>query len=468
MAELRIRGISLAEYAAVEAALAEGFGLDEVLEVEGIELPPWSAAAPRWKRRLVDAPALFAAYEEELARAEDWLEREVTPLRMDLAAWVAFLDAYAAHPQPLELLRASKLGMNDMSRLSRAWELRMKDDPSIKRRIAELRKRAPLLLPPITAQPPVLRRSRGSTARLPQVPAPPKTAATGDLGLHVYAVVCALGETKPPDLWARLRGYAIDSSSQLEVLHERWAKEFARDPSLERDHRILAAHTRRSLMPAAAPKPPPPVAASRPPKMPPPPSLAGTALSFEVPKSEALPFKPAPPVRLVEAPVECLACLTIEQHAALEAEIAMAPGEAAAITARRGIGPAHKAGIDRHYRVLMACIPEVREKWQAEFDACCKRLRDAPRVPPARAPLDRTAPSLNVPSDALPFSKRSSGPASSPGPWKAEPSPNVTAPLPEGYATSAPTSARARLDQTTTFELAEVLAADHVDGAQRR
>src|SRR6185437_13698204 len=130
--------MSLVQYAAVKAARTEGFALNDVLKVEGVSAAAWSRADPLWKLRLVDDKTAFALYEAELAQAEDWLDREVSPLRGDLAAWLAFLDAYSAHPRPAELLQASKLGANDLSRLKRRWELRAREDASIPAQIARL------------------------------------------------------------------------------------------------------------------------------------------------------------------------------------------------------------------------------------------------------------------------------------------------------------------------------------------
>jgi len=113
---LRVEGISLAQYAAVKAALAEGFPVSDALEVEGIGPADWSTADPLWKVRLVDEPAVFATYEAELADAEDWLDRNVAPLRDELGAWLAFLDAYAAHPRPPELLKS-------------VWQERLRHNP---------------------------------------------------------------------------------------------------------------------------------------------------------------------------------------------------------------------------------------------------------------------------------------------------------------------------------------------------
>ena len=270
-------------------------------------------------------PPTLAAYEQELATAQDRLDREVTPLRTDLAAWLAFLDAYAAHPKPFEMLQASTLGMNDIARLGRAWDRRMKQDPSIEKRIAELRKGPALELPAITVKPAVLKPSSGAAkielpADLPTEPAP-KPAMTADLGMEIMPAICALEELSPPDLLERLRGYGINSPEERAHRHQRWAQEFSRDPSLKRTLRVLVEHrkqmfgarmatrsttpekqtSRPATMPVKAPSVR--VIEASPPNMSPPlpsvkvapPALAGTMLPLEAPKREALPFKPGSP-----------------------------------------------------------------------------------------------------------------------------------------------------------------------------
>jgi hypothetical protein len=94
--------LSLVQYAAVVAALAEGFPLEEVLAVEGLRHADWPLASMTWRARLVEEAAkkngggLFAQYTQELAAAEDRLGRSVTPLGEDLDAWLAFLRAWSS------------------------------------------------------------------------------------------------------------------------------------------------------------------------------------------------------------------------------------------------------------------------------------------------------------------------------------------------------------------------------------
>ncbi len=160
---LNLAGVSLARYAAINAALTEGFPLPDVLAIEGLSAPAWSEADVALKVELTRDPAALASYAAELAAAEDWLSRRVTPLEDDPSAWVAFLHAFSRSPEPFELLKTNGLGMNDISRLRRRWERRVAQENGLEKKLAKLA-RAPGELPPIQVEPAVLRRSRAAEA----------------------------------------------------------------------------------------------------------------------------------------------------------------------------------------------------------------------------------------------------------------------------------------------------------------
>ena len=253
---LRVEGVSLAQYAAVKAALAEGFPVSDALEVEGIGPADWSTADPLWKVRLVDEPAVFATYEAELADAEDWLDRNVAPLRDELGAWLAFLDAYAAHPRPSELLKSSLLGVNDLSRLGRSWHRRARDDAAIPRRIAELRKGPLPPLPSLVVQPALLRRARGSApaAAKPvqassRVVVPNDTSmAPGKLRLYSYVAIKARLAESPGEEARVLEQLGITGFAETDA---GWQMVLDGDAELARDYRRLLEASRARLRSAA-------------------------------------------------------------------------------------------------------------------------------------------------------------------------------------------------------------------------
>ena len=287
----RASSVTLPLYAAVQAAVTEGFARPEVLAIEGISEGAWAAAELGYRRRLSADESARAEYREALAGAEDRLSRRVSPLAEDIAAWVAFLDAYSAHPAPFELLQKSRLGLNDVSRLGRIWARRIEEDPELPRAIAEIRKRPAAPLPAISVEPAVLRRSSEPLPVVEVVMAPPpKEVRTFDLGLEIYAAICAEVAKGPVDLDERLRRLGVADAAARAELDARWKRQFERDPTLERDLRRLVAHLRNkpSLSGSAAPLP------TAPPIPKAPPALQGTSLSVDIPRGPSLPFTPGP------------------------------------------------------------------------------------------------------------------------------------------------------------------------------
>jgi hypothetical protein len=180
-----LAGMSLMQYAAVVAALSEGFALEEVLAVEGVRGADWPRAAAAWRERLAEDAAkkgggeLFEKYSKELASAEDRLGRSVTPLGEDLDAWLAFLRAWSSAPTPAAILGELALTMNDVSRLQRSWAVRMAEDEPTRRRALALSKQEAKGLPSVQVEPAVLRASPAARPR-PGIGTPkPNEAAVG-------------------------------------------------------------------------------------------------------------------------------------------------------------------------------------------------------------------------------------------------------------------------------------------------
>jgi hypothetical protein len=127
-------GVPLGQLVAIAAARAEGFPLDEILDVEGIDAASYHAADMAFKCRLIDSAArevLCAHYQNELAQAEDRLTRKVSPIDEDIDAWVRFLSAYGSQSAPADWLLAIGLVLPDLSRLSRTWKRRFDDDDAL-------------------------------------------------------------------------------------------------------------------------------------------------------------------------------------------------------------------------------------------------------------------------------------------------------------------------------------------------
>ncbi len=134
---LFFEGVPLMQLAAIAAARAEGFPIEEVLAIEGLEASKYRAADVTFKMRLVDPSErgrLVADYQAELASAEDRLARKVFPLDEDVDSWVRFLGAYSAERAPADWLVGLGLSLPDLARLSRVWSRRFELDDSLRKR----------------------------------------------------------------------------------------------------------------------------------------------------------------------------------------------------------------------------------------------------------------------------------------------------------------------------------------------
>ncbi|WP_437816527.1 hypothetical protein [Sorangium sp. So ce1078] len=250
-AQEAIEGVSLARYAAVRAAVAEGFPLADVLAVEGLTPREFARADLAWKRRLVAEPELLATYEPELAHAEDWLDRPVEPLAENAAAWAGFLAAFEAHPAPFELLQENGLGMNDVARLRRRWARRAEEDAKLGELLVELRAK-PAELGPLRVGSRVLRPSRGADAGEPaKAPTDEPTAAVTSsepgLGLAEYAALCAELGALPKQRERVLRRHGLADEETRVALDRRWQAALERDAALAKDFERLQAHHARRL-----------------------------------------------------------------------------------------------------------------------------------------------------------------------------------------------------------------------------
>ncbi|WP_437972225.1 hypothetical protein WMF04_24300 [Sorangium sp. So ce260] len=312
--------VSLAQYAAVRAAVAEGFPLADVLAVEGLLPGAFARSDLAWKQRLAADPELLAAYEQELALAEDRLDRRVEPLAEDAAAWASFLAAFGAHPAALELLEEKGLGLNDVARLRRRWARRAEEDTQLGELLVALRTK-PEALGRLRVGPRVLRPSRVADARGPAkgaVDGPLAAVPAGEPGLSLaeYAALCAEFEALPEQRERVLRRHSLADEEARAALVERWQAALAGDAALAKDFERLEAHHARRLemllarardVAAVERSTAPRAASSAPPALPPgeatggpmapvvaPAALQGTGPLLDVSRGVVVPFIPAP------------------------------------------------------------------------------------------------------------------------------------------------------------------------------
>lgn len=264
--------LALDRFAAVSAALAEGFPLADVLAIEGLDAAAWSDAETTWATRLSTDPVELTRYGEALGAAEDRLARKVTPLDDDVAAWVAFLAAFSTG-DAAEVLAAHALGVNDLSRLHRRWAKRVEADRGVERKMAEHKRRGPGALPKVRVEPPRLRPSasaeaeraaaaRTSSAARARVGG--AAAAVGErakvgappLTLDRYAMFAAERAAPRADAARVLARFGV-SSAEADALDDAFQARFAADVQLERDFTRLRAHHAARLAAAVVPAPKP-------------------------------------------------------------------------------------------------------------------------------------------------------------------------------------------------------------------
>ncbi|WP_437528264.1 hypothetical protein WME79_44595 [Sorangium sp. So ce726] len=231
--------------------MTEGFALANVLAVEGLAPRTFARADLAWKQRLAAEPELLAAYAQELAQAEDWLDRKVEPLAEDPTAWAGFLAAFGAHPAPFELLQENDLGMNDVARLRRRWARRAEEEAKVGELLKDLHTQ-PGKLGSLRVGPRVLRPSRVAEARgSAERPADEHAAAVplGEprLGLAEYAALCAELDALPGQRERVLRRHGLADEEMRAALDRRWQATLEGDAALAKDFERLQAHHARRL-----------------------------------------------------------------------------------------------------------------------------------------------------------------------------------------------------------------------------
>jgi hypothetical protein len=291
-------GVPLMQLAAVAAARAEGFPIEEVLDAEGLEPAAYRAADIAYKIRLANAAEreqLAEAYKAELARAEDRLSRDVSPLDDDVDAWVRFLGTYSAQSAPTDWLAAIGLSLPDLSRLARIWGRRLESDESLRKRIekaardkkpydvSSLKVSPPKLVPSPVARPIVkpafadaapLQSPKPNPVRrwMPRVGPLPETSATA------IAPEVSLPRVVPLAIPVRPAGASLlATTSPVFSVPTEDVLPFVDGPEMPVEN-----------------SPPPAQQVSAPPRE----ALSGTSLSLDIPRGPATPFEapeaPAP------------------------------------------------------------------------------------------------------------------------------------------------------------------------------
>ena len=160
----RIRGVSLSQYAGVQAGIGAGLPLESVLANEGVAPGAWQRAEDAWGERIAESVAgdgsLHHAFNDRMVAAQARYGRRLPPLDEDLGAWLDFVRRWSSAPDPSSELSRLGLRVSDVASLHRLWLKRMSADPSLAAQAQELLQRDPgevsILSPglPVVAKPP--------------------------------------------------------------------------------------------------------------------------------------------------------------------------------------------------------------------------------------------------------------------------------------------------------------------------
>jgi hypothetical protein len=110
-------GVSVEQVAGVDAAIALGFPLSEVLAQEQIASDIWSEASAQWKEALAKDPVLAEAYATKRREADECLHSASERPAEGPPPWAVMLGAVASAPDIDGILRAMALTPNDLVRL---------------------------------------------------------------------------------------------------------------------------------------------------------------------------------------------------------------------------------------------------------------------------------------------------------------------------------------------------------------
>jgi hypothetical protein len=140
MLEIDVPIVPIELYAAVVAALGEGYPLAAVLEHEGLSLDAWETADEQWALRLQGSAegdlSLFDALDRALVAQRVRFSRALEPLDEDLDAFLAFQRHIVVAAQPTARLAAHGLSLGDWTRLQERWAERLVADADVRMRIA--------------------------------------------------------------------------------------------------------------------------------------------------------------------------------------------------------------------------------------------------------------------------------------------------------------------------------------------
>lgn len=256
-------GLTLAQLAGIEVALAEGHDEAAVFQQEGVDAATYRAADTAWKQALEHDDLEMRRFAELIAIAEDCQHRSVGALESEPRAWAALLTAGRRTGSVMEAGSALGLRRGDVSRLVRSWQARIAEDEALGVTLRTLvgRTAAPSAVRP---EPAVLRPFPWSPMVEGRTPPPEPEhdpiqrlvfqvdgALPAERDVDVYAALVATSEASPADLPRALELCGL-LESDWDRLREAWRERLQTDAEARTsfsarlaDHRALCEELTR-------------------------------------------------------------------------------------------------------------------------------------------------------------------------------------------------------------------------------
>jgi hypothetical protein len=238
--------VPLGQVAWVLAAEQDGFTLANILAKEGLDVERYERARADVVERVAVDPDLYEEYSEAQRLAQDRLHCPIKPLYDDLAAWLA-LSALIDVEGYDQAAGARGLTWNDVARLERHWQRRLRADGRLDRRARQFRRDGVALPELQIGQRHLVRSPWGHEpheaeirAETPVVPAPAVAAedfhrmASLHAALQVGVALAVAGKK---------HGFSDGDAARSGI--EAWDELVRNDGALRRDFRALVAHYRK-------------------------------------------------------------------------------------------------------------------------------------------------------------------------------------------------------------------------------
>jgi hypothetical protein len=419
--------VPLARVAFIQAGLADGLSLDELLEHQDVDAASWGRAQQAFSRLFARGAKEGDAFALEVdalaARARAAWMRKLTPLDEEVGAFLDFERHYATSVDGLAFLRERRMRPSDLTRLERLWNERFASDPEQRALALARMAEEPGPCPEVRPEPPRLIAPAAPRARTdvdaraslplpfldgeanlapPALSTPLPTAKNtgldgtrdiGDLRAILASLPFARSAATPPAV-ARPAMEPVAIAVEIPAVVACLAPESARPrppvpvravetpafvpaPAKSADLRgtslavdvpsraALPFDRARSGQRLPDDAPAPSIAREEPARLRAPSDLRETSAVFFSPQSQAMPFSTKTPA--APPPAE-ISAFTVEQYASLCVDLAADPARADETLRRYHLSPEQRRAIDAEWHARFAREPSAWLAW----DRACK------------------------------------------------------------------------------------------------